>query len=70
MVIFEGQQFKLKETGEVIILVSIQERDSRKAKLPDPILTFKYYSLRPNFTTYKSHVEQHINFGSWIKTRI
>jgi hypothetical protein len=69
MNIFQGQQFRIRETGEVIRLVEVKEKDGAK-KLPDPIFKFSYYSKKPDFTTYRSQVEKHLKYNSWILTNI
>lgn len=68
--ILTGQQFKVRETGEVIRVIEIKEKNEKRVKLKDPIYVMAYYSSKPSFTLYLKDVERLIAFGSWIKTKI
>jgi hypothetical protein len=65
-----GQQFKIRETGEVIRVIEIKEKNEKRVKLKDPIYVMAYYSAKPQFTLYQNDVKRLIDFNSWIKTRI
>jgi hypothetical protein len=59
-----GQQFIIKESGKVLLVI---DRNQEK----DPVFRVRYYDgSKEDLKLSESQIQKHLNFGSWIKTKI